>query len=135
MKIRNGFVTNSSSSSFIISVTKKEYEEMKSQEKKITFEDFAKNYILTTLYNKADDDIMDDKSLTDFLLDLYDYNDSIQMLANQESLELYKKFLKEIEDGRILLYFNNVSDCSELYNIITSLSEMPDGPIVEDQYD
>ena len=103
MKIRNGFVSNSSSSSFIVSCKDK-----KSAKIKVELE--------VDLYDHADDKITTLKELDGYFIDRYGWGGDTTLEAifedNEGLKEDYIKAKKAIECGELVLFgsFSNESD-------------------------
>ena len=124
MKIRNGFVTNSSSSSFIISMKEKDYNEICHVQD--NFEDFARNYILKLIVNYYDVEILSDKNeILNFLHKKFnwDYNTEMNHIIKEE----YKKYMNELKNKNVILVLNDVNHIDELYDILNDISEINDG--------
>ena len=127
MKIRNGFVTNSSSSSFLISIDKSDYNNMQQylnkKVKDLSFLEFAQMYIYEMVFNEVDMIITNEQELMDYLRDVYSYRDDIQILANQYSLQEYQKYSDLLKNSKVLFYIKSLYDSSRVYSLLYDIDE------------
>ena len=117
MKTRFGFVTNSSSSSFIIGLKKDENGNYSEDTIKALIA-FAEQ----TLEDVTEDKITDVKELEKRYLEEY-YYDSLEELQEEEE-EIYEDFLKAkeaIENGSTIYFGSVADDCYDVFGVYEDL--------------
>ena len=104
MKLRQAFVSNSSSSSFILATDPKNAK----KKIRITIECDAHELIDKTITNK--------KELEEWYLEEYGYDTLEEMFEDSYGREEYNQALKQLEMGKVIL----IGDCSnESYEIVS----------------
>jgi hypothetical protein len=125
MKIRNGFVTNSSSSSFLIAIKVPTEDQLKSLSLLDCYP--AIHTMFNVINGLFDVEANDVTSLNKWFTDRHrDYKNNTlkQIIENNPSLkERYKKYLEYINDGMSIFYANIDYNETQLINKISDLND------------
>lgn len=128
MKIRRDFVTNSSSSSFIISckknldinITKNDIENIE-ELMCLDIDDLNWDYIKEKAIKISNSDQLFEMIKQEFYY--YEDKTDLQILIEDEYKELFEEYNKLFNNEMELLYFNRINDCSKLYDQISDFEE------------